>query len=91
MIKTFIELGLTPALEKALALEEIVEPTPIQAEAIPVLLAGKNAYVSSETGTGKTLAYLLPLFNRIDPLLRTLRPWWLCPPTSWPCRSSSRP
>jgi ATP-dependent RNA helicase DeaD len=72
-MKTFSELGLNPALEKALALEEIVTPTAIQAEAIPVLLAGKDTYISSETGTGKTLAYLLPLFSRIDPALRTLQ------------------
>lgn len=72
-MQTFSELGLTPVLEKALAAEEIVEPTPIQTEAVPVLLAGKDAYVSSVTGTGKTLAYLLPLFCTIDPSLRTLQ------------------
>ena len=70
---TFSELGLTPVLEGALALEEIVEPTPIQVAAVPVLLAGKDAYISSETGTGKTLAYLLPLFCKIDPSLRALQ------------------
>lgn len=66
---TFAELGLLPALTKALTTENITEPMPIQTEAIPLLLAGKSAYLNSETGTGKTLAYLLPLFQRIDPLL----------------------
>lgn len=63
------EMGLLPSLVAALAVEKISEPMPIQVESIPVLLAGKDAYLNSETGTGKTLAYLLPLFQKIDPLL----------------------
>lgn len=66
---TFNELGMMPSLVAALAKQGITEPMPIQAEALPVLLAGKDAYLNSETGTGKTLAYLLPLFCRIDPAL----------------------
>jgi len=53
----------------ALAKEAITEPMPIQAAAIPLLLTGKSAYLNAETGTGKTLAYLLPLFCRVDPAL----------------------
>ena len=67
----FGKLGVVPVLEGALAQAGITEPTAIQAEAIPVLLAGRNATISSETGTGKTLAYLLPLFCRIDPTMRS--------------------
>ena len=63
---TFPETGLPPALVAALAKENITEPLPIQAAAIPVLLTGKSAYLNSETGSGKTLAYLLPLFCRLD-------------------------
>jgi len=63
---TFTELGLPPALAAALEKQGITEPMPIQIESLPVLLAGKDAYINSETGTGKTLAYLLPLFCRID-------------------------
>ena len=70
---SFSDLGIAPALESALAADGITEPTAIQVEAIPALLAGKNAYLSSETGTGKTLAYLLPLFAQIDPGQRTLQ------------------
>ncbi len=70
---SFSDLGIIPALESALAADGITEPTAIQVEAIPALLAGKNAYISSETGTGKTLAYLLPLFAQIDPGQRTLQ------------------
>ncbi len=66
---TFPETGLPPALVDALAKESITEPMPIQAAAIPVLLTGKSAYLNAETGTGKTLAYLLPLFCRLDPAL----------------------
>jgi len=64
---TFTDLLLPTELIAALAKQEISEPTPIQSAAIPVLMAGKDAYLNAETGTGKTLAYLLPLFARIDP------------------------
>ena len=66
---TFSELGLPPPLVAALAKQAITVPMAVQAEAVPVLLAGKDAYINSETGTGKTLAYLLPLFCRMDPAL----------------------
>jgi len=62
---TFAALGLPPELLAALAKQWITEPTPIQRAALPVLLAGRDAYLSAPTGTGKTLAYLLPLFSRI--------------------------
>jgi ATP-dependent RNA helicase DeaD len=51
----------------------IGEPTPIQAEGIPVLLQGKDAIIQSQTGTGKTLAYLLPALERIDPTQKQLQ------------------
>ncbi len=55
---TFTDLLLPPDLIAALAKQQISDPTPIQSAAIPVLLAGKDAYLNAETGTGKTLAYL---------------------------------
>lgn len=59
--------GLLPAdLVAALEKQEIRTPTPIQVMAIPVLRAGEDACLVAQTGTGKTLAYLLPLFTRID-------------------------
>ena len=64
---TFTDLQLPPDLIAALSKQQISEPMPIQSAAIPVLLAGKDAYLHAETGTGKTLAYLLPLMARIDP------------------------
>ena len=64
---TFTDLQLPPDLIAALAKQQISDPTPVQSAAIPPLLAGKDAYLHAETGTGKTLAYLLPLMARIDP------------------------
>lgn len=66
---TFNELLIPPELVAALAKQGITDPMPIQVEALPVLLAGKSAYINSETGTGKTLAYLLPAFCRLDQAL----------------------
>ncbi|WP_129780759.1 DEAD/DEAH box helicase [Peristeroidobacter soli] len=63
---TFTELQLAPELIAALEKQQISQPTPIQSAALPVLLAGRDAYLHAETGTGKTLAYLLPIFSRID-------------------------
>jgi len=64
---TFIELQLAPELIAALEKQQISQPTPIQSAALPVLMAGRDAYLHAETGTGKTLAYLLPIFARLDP------------------------
>jgi superfamily II DNA/RNA helicase len=63
---TFAEIGVGPELVAALAKQQITEPTAIQIAALPVLLAGRDAYLNAETGTGKTLAYLLPIFRRLD-------------------------
>ncbi len=65
----FTDLSVPPELVAALAKQQISDPSPIQIAAIPPLAAGKDAYLRAETGTGKTLAYLLPLFTRIDPAL----------------------
>ncbi|MCC6652450.1 MAG: DEAD/DEAH box helicase [Candidatus Eisenbacteria bacterium] len=62
----FAQLGVPPALVAAIARQNATEPTPIQTAAIPPLLEGKHAVLNAETGTGKTLAYLLPLFARLD-------------------------
>jgi ATP-dependent RNA helicase DeaD len=62
----FTDLKLPPELITALAKQDITDPTPIQIAALPILTTGKDAYLNAETGTGKTLAYLLPLFTRIN-------------------------
>ncbi len=69
----FSELAILPALETALAKEDIVEPTPIQEKAAPFIFDGNDVYISSETGTGKTLAYLLPLVSKLDAGLKDLQ------------------
>lgn len=69
----FNELGMSPAWVDALTAEKISKPTQIQQHAIPVVMEGRDAYISSETGTGKTLAYLLPLLERLDAAAKTLQ------------------
>ena len=66
MSKSFEELGVQPVLVKALAAQQLQIPTQIQEQMIPQVLAGENVLARSATGTGKTLAYLLPLLQRID-------------------------
>ena len=62
---TFEELGLLPELLKAVADAGYTEPTPIQAQAIPVVLAGKDVMGGAQTGTGKTAGFVLPLLQRL--------------------------
>ncbi|MCI1693032.1 DEAD/DEAH box helicase [Aneurinibacillus aneurinilyticus] len=64
-MKTFAESGLAPFLLEGLAEINIKIPTPIQQQAIPLQLAGYSVVGESQTGTGKTLAYLLPLLQEI--------------------------
>jgi ATP-dependent RNA helicase DeaD len=61
----FSALGLDPALAQALTALGYEEPTDIQREAIPPLLAGRDVLGQAATGTGKTAAFALPLLNRI--------------------------
>lgn len=64
---TFFSLGLSRAITDCLAREGITTPTRIQLKAIPAALKGADVIGRSQTGTGKTLAYLLPLIHRIRP------------------------
>ncbi|WP_308635598.1 DEAD/DEAH box helicase [Paenibacillus silvisoli] len=59
-------LKLQPQLIDALMANQIEKPTPVQAATIPVLLAGQDVSAKSQTGTGKTLAYMLPALQRVD-------------------------
>lgn len=59
-MNTFKGLGIPEQLESALAARGITVPTAVQSEVIPLLLSGENVVFQSETGTGKTFAYLLP-------------------------------
>ncbi|HEX3737492.1 MAG TPA: DEAD/DEAH box helicase, partial [Solirubrobacterales bacterium] len=64
---TFKDLGLSPAIQQALDELGYVDPTPIQEEAIPELLAGHDVIGQAQTGTGKTAAFGLPLLQYLDP------------------------
>ncbi|OLN29610.1 DEAD/DEAH box helicase [Desulfosporosinus metallidurans] len=66
MLTSFNQLGLDESLVAALKQERIVEPTAIQEQTIPLILENRDIVGQSETGTGKTLAYLLPIFQKID-------------------------
>jgi ATP-dependent RNA helicase RhlE len=63
---TFESLGLSPALLRALADQNYTVPTPIQAEAIPLAMAGHDLLGGAQTGTGKTAAFGLPLLQRMS-------------------------
>ncbi|MEX1003578.1 MAG: DEAD/DEAH box helicase [Crocinitomicaceae bacterium] len=79
-MKTFVELGIKKNFVKALAELQIVEPTAIQAEVIPVLLGGTTDLVGqAQTGTGKTAAFGLPLLQQIDPKQDAVQGLILCP------------
>lgn len=67
MNETFASLGLNGPWGERLSARGIDKPAPIQAAAVPALLAGGDAVIRSRTGTGKTLAYLLPVLERLDP------------------------
>ena len=62
---TFESLGLEPALLRALATEGYTVPTPIQVQAIPPVLAGRDVQGIAQTGTGKTAAFALPILQRL--------------------------
>jgi len=66
MKKSFSALGITKQYETLLREKNIHEPTPVQEQAIPAALDGRNIFAQSPTGTGKTLAYLLPILARLD-------------------------
>ncbi len=63
----FKALGIRREIHTYLAENGIATPTPIQEEAIPVILSGKDVIAQAQTGTGKTLAFLLPFLEKIDP------------------------
>ncbi len=62
---TFAALGLSDALVETLSGLGYDEPTPIQAQAIPLLLAGRDVIAQAQTGTGKTAAFALPMIERL--------------------------
>src|SRR6266436_4757543 len=64
-MNTFTELSLSSALKTNLARHGFVEPMPVQAQAIPAALAGRDVVATAQTGTGKTLAFVVPLLESL--------------------------
>jgi len=63
----FSKLGLYSSLVRGAQALGYTEPTPIQAQAIPAVLSGRDLIASAQTGTGKTAAFALPILNRLGP------------------------
>src|SRR3954467_10974098 len=76
---TFKALGLSPQVVAVLDELGYEEPTPIQAQAIPLLLGGRDVLGSAATGTGKTAAFALPLIERLDPTVRAVQSLIMAP------------
>nr|WP_116331031.1 DEAD/DEAH box helicase [Cupriavidus taiwanensis] len=70
----FAALGLDAAILRALSDLNYNSPTPVQAQAIPAFLAGRDLLVSSQTGSGKTAAFMLPAIQRISEMPAPQRP-----------------
>jgi ATP-dependent RNA helicase RhlE len=64
-IMSFTELGLKPELSRAVAEKGYTVPTPIQREAIPAVLGGRDVLAGAQTGTGKTAAFVLPILQNL--------------------------
>ncbi|KEJ01267.1 RNA helicase [Clostridium botulinum A2B7 92] len=72
MIK-FEELGLSDSIIDILKNQRIIEPTPIQEESIMLIKNGNDVIAEAQTGTGKTLAFLLPMFENISPDINAIQ------------------
>jgi ATP-dependent RNA helicase DeaD len=77
--KLFSELGLSPELLKAIAKLGFEQAAPIQAEAIPPLMAGRDVVGQSQTGSGKTAAFGIPAVEKVDVASRATQILILCP------------
>ncbi|MFO1282501.1 MAG: DEAD/DEAH box helicase [Burkholderiales bacterium] len=71
MSTSFEALGLAPELLRAVAEAGYTTPTPIQAQAIPVILAGRDVMGGAQTGTGKTAGFALPILQKLLPQANT--------------------
>jgi ATP-dependent RNA helicase RhlE len=73
-VTSFADLGLSAPLLRAVSTENYTTPTPIQAKAIPHLLAGRDLLGCAQTGTGKTAAFALPILHRLSNEVRRAGP-----------------
>ena len=65
-MSTFTELPLSSALQRKLAAAQFTNLTPIQERAIPPAIEGRDVIATAQTGTGKTLAFLIPLIQMLQ-------------------------
>src|SRR5215813_2147483 len=77
--KLFSELGLSPEILKAIDKLGFEQAAPIQASAIPILMAGGDVVGQSQTGSGKTAAFAIPAIEKVDPRQRAVQILILCP------------
>jgi ATP-dependent RNA helicase RhlE len=65
-LKLFSELQLSQTMQRQLADANFIHPTPVQSAALPPALEGRDVLATAQTGTGKTLSFLIPLIERMD-------------------------
>ena len=82
----FDELDLNPQILRGIADMGFEEATPIQSQAIPVVLSGVDVIGQAQTGTGKTAAFGIPILQKVDPSLRKTQVLIYLPPESSPFR-----
>lgn len=75
----FEDLDLLPQIQRAVKEMGFEEASPIQAKAIPVVMAGKDIIGQAQTGTGKTASFGIPLLQKVDPKNKHLQAIVLCP------------
>ncbi len=75
----FTALGLSESVIKAITALGFEEPTPIQQQAVPAALAGRDVIGQAQTGTGKTAAFGMPLVEKVNPADRNVQAIILCP------------
>lgn len=75
----FSDLALGPDIKEALAQNGFVEPTPIQKLVLPDALSGRDVFGQAQTGTGKTLAFAIPIAAKVDPAARYVQALVLVP------------
>ena len=71
---SFSKLGLSEELVRAVTEHGYTDPTPIQAQAIPAVLAGRDLLAGAQTGTGKTAGFALPILQRLSTMRRANTP-----------------
>ena len=75
----FEDMNLLPGTLKAVLDMGFEEATPIQSQAIPIIMSGRDIIGQSQTGTGKTASFGIPCLEKINPKSRSLQALILCP------------